>query len=543
MESYGIALDLGTSGFRAQAIDLEKNKTISTAITLRHPLPGINIMDHLTFALEYGGDLAHNIIIDAVRKLISKLNIELEYISRIAVCGNPVQLSLFQGIEFRDLAWAGEHALKSHGVIPPKRDARIVNSHEIGLELANNKEVSVLIPPAIKHELGADAVAMMLKSGFLNEDLAMVADYGTNAEIALKVKDDILSGSVAAGPAIEGQSIEKGMLASPGAISDLELIDKTKCRNIILDDNMYPKSGDIVDLSTGEISKKSENSIKAKGITGTGVIAAIALGLKTGIIKPPKIGSADGKIHLQDGIFLSEKDIVEAGKAFGAFRAGFLTLCEEAGIKFEEIKIMFMAGASGFYVDPAKSKIVGTIPPTTEKIYQVGNTSLSLAADLVRDPEQLDRLQEFVEDLRAKHVMFATSEIFKKLYLLELSYWTEGMPLEKYNDFINRFGISQKIVGPTKISKIFKFHPRDIADFGEKGLTVVSDVGTLIEIELDGCKECKKCMKSCPENAILSVKDRKIRISSSLCLGTACRRCVAACPEKILDFNKAKVLI
>jgi methylamine methyltransferase corrinoid activation protein len=48
---------------------------------------------------------------------------------------------------------------------------------------------------------------------------------------------------------------------------------------------MYPKSGDIVDLSTGEISKKSENSTKAKGITGTGVIAAIALGLSTGIIK------------------------------------------------------------------------------------------------------------------------------------------------------------------------------------------------------------------------------------------------------------------
>jgi methylamine methyltransferase corrinoid activation protein len=50
---------------------------------------------------------------------------------------------------------------------------------------------------------------------------------------------------------------------------------------------------------------------------------------------------------------------------------------------------------------------------------------------LVRNPEQLDMLQEFVEDLRAKHVMFATSEIFKKLYLLELSYWTEGMALEK----------------------------------------------------------------------------------------------------------------
>jgi methylamine methyltransferase corrinoid activation protein len=114
------------------------------------------------------------------------------------------------------------------------------------------------------------------------------------------------------------------------------------------------------------------------------------------------------------------------------------------------------------------------------------------------------------------------------------------MALEKYNEFIKRFNISQKIVRPTKISNVFKFQPRDIADFGEKGLTVVSDIGTLIEIKVEGCKECKKCMKSCPENAILSVKDGKILISSSLCLGTACRRCVAACPEKILDFNKKK---
>ncbi|HXZ24233.1 MAG TPA: 4Fe-4S ferredoxin, partial [Methanomassiliicoccales archaeon] len=60
---YGIALDLGTSGYRTHLVDLEKNgKIISTAITMRHPLPGANIMDHLHFWLENGSAVGHRII-------------------------------------------------------------------------------------------------------------------------------------------------------------------------------------------------------------------------------------------------------------------------------------------------------------------------------------------------------------------------------------------------------------------------------------------------------------------------------------------------
>ena len=41
---------------------------------------------------------------------------------------------------------------------------------------------------------------MMYKSGFLEDDRnCMVTDYGTNAEMALKVGDDIYTGSAAAG--------------------------------------------------------------------------------------------------------------------------------------------------------------------------------------------------------------------------------------------------------------------------------------------------------------------------------------------------------
>ena len=43
----------------------------------------------------------------------------------LAVCGNPIQLSLFQEIEIRDLAYAGKRKLEALGVVATKRDAHI----------------------------------------------------------------------------------------------------------------------------------------------------------------------------------------------------------------------------------------------------------------------------------------------------------------------------------------------------------------------------------------------------------------------------------
>ena len=105
MAKIGIALDLGTSGFRGQAIDLDQNgQIISTAVTTRHPLAGANVIDHLHFALEVGLNYAHSVVVNAANRVIDSLGIEKDHVIRLAVCGNPIQLSLFQEIEFRDLA-------------------------------------------------------------------------------------------------------------------------------------------------------------------------------------------------------------------------------------------------------------------------------------------------------------------------------------------------------------------------------------------------------------------------------------------------------
>ena len=70
----------------------------------------------------------------------------------------------------------------------------------------------------------------------------MVTDYGTNAEMAIKVGDGCSPVSAAAGPAIEGQRISAGMLASPGAISDLVVIPEG-WQAMVLNEELEPCAG------------------------------------------------------------------------------------------------------------------------------------------------------------------------------------------------------------------------------------------------------------------------------------------------------------
>jgi methylamine methyltransferase corrinoid protein reductive activase len=557
MARLGIALDLGTSGFRGQAIDLDQNgRILCTAITTRHPFPGANVIDHLHFALEVGIDKAHEVIIHAVNKVLDNLAVDKDQVVRLAVCGNPIQLSLFQGIEIRDLAYAGKRKLEALGVVTPKRNARIIKALEIS-GLALPAQADILVPPAVRHEIGADALAMMIQTGMLEKDeISIVTDYGTNAEMALIVKGVVYTGSTAAGPALEGQQIEDGILALPGAISDVQFepdedqaAGSTGCvaggddkqlrgrlKTNVLDQEMMPRLGDTVDPNTGKVTGAGE--LRAVGITGTGVIALLSQGLKARLIRIPRINTPDTEIHLPDGLKFTEEDLIEAGKAIGAIRAGHITLCNEAGIRLEDIEIAYMSGASGTYVDALKALEIGMVPARVKKIYQVGNTSLAMAADVIKDVDNLWKMQEIADNLRQNHCMFAESKVFEKVYILELSYWTEGMPRQQYQKFLTRYGLPT-LVDVADLPEVIKTVKRDIPDLGVMGLKIISDIGQRKTIVFDGCLGDAKCVVECPEKA-LQMKRRgdnfEITINMALCNGVACMRCERVCKEKTFDL-------
>jgi methylamine methyltransferase corrinoid activation protein len=539
----GLSIDLGTSGFRAQAIDGD-GRVIATAISTRHPLPGANVMDHLHFCLELGYDITHRLFLNAVHKVIRALPINLGEVDRIAICGNPIQLSLFQKMEIRDLAFAGKRGLKKMGITEPvKRPARIIRATDIGLELSDKAQL--FVPPAVRHEIGADALAMMYITGLLDRDeLAIVTDYGTNAEMAIKVGGDILTGSAAAGPAMEGQHVSCGMLAQPGAIADVVPADGIWDVRV-LDSDLISHSSLSIRAKDGVVVMTGDQKCLPRGITGTGVVAAIAEGIDAGLVGPPKISTPDGKLHLTDEIFLTEQDVREAGKAIGAIRAGHMTLAEECGVKLSKLDSVYMTGASGTYVDPLKARKVGLIPNSAGRIVQAGNTSLCLATEIVRRPDLLEMLQKVADTITAKHIMFADSKVFKNAYVCELAYWDEGMPQHMMSGMLALYGI-QNFPEPHPSPELVRIAKRDIIEIGDMGLTVVDSVGTDLSLDFPaGClgEDCRKCLNECPEAAArIEAGDLSdsIVVRSDLCNGTACRRCEAECPKGLL-FESVRV--
>jgi methylamine methyltransferase corrinoid protein reductive activase len=541
--AYGIALDLGTSGYRTHLVDLDDHaKIVSTAITMRHPLPGANVMDHLHFWIENGAEVGHEIVKETIDKLISLHDVDSKDIDRMAVCGNPIQLSMFENIEIRDLAYAGKSILKRLKVDSPNRRAHTVTAGDLGFRKLR-PEVEIGIPPAIRHEVGADALAMIIKSKLLEKrETCMVTDYGTNAEMGLFHDGELYSGSAAAGPAMEGQHITHGMLAAPFAISDMNICMDGRWENMVLDDRLGVTVGSIVDPRGG--GEEAVNDIRARGITGTGVVAAVACGLESGIIKLPIINTSDHGIHLQNGVMFMESDLREAGKAMGAIRAGHRTLITEVGIEDKDIATMYMAGASGTYVDPIKAQTTGLVPRILEKTVQVGNTSLMMAYDVLTREDTLDMMQEVADSIASRHIMFATSKVFEDMYVNEVALWSEGMPFEAYNEMLKFSGL-MPLPEQVRPKHTLRMVDRDIPEVGDKGLKALDNVGVYLTGQFDDCNGCRKCEKECPERALtveeVGDKQYRIKIATDLCLGTACKHCERNCPRSAMEFAQLKV--
>jgi methylamine methyltransferase corrinoid protein reductive activase len=311
---------------------------------------------------------------------------------------------------------------------------------------------------------------------------------------------------------------------------------------MVLDDLLRPVLGARVDPSSGEMERV--NDTKARGITGTGVVAAVALGLESGLVQPPHINTRDARLHLQDGITFGEKDLREAGKAMGAIRGGHRTLIEEVGIGESEIRTMYLAGASGTYVDPIKAQTVGMVPRVIESTVQVGNTSLKMAYDLLVKEETLDMMQSVADSIASKHIMFAFSKVFEDIYVNEIGYWVEGMPIEMYNSSLSALGHPPlpPIVRPrTTIRIVYS----DIPVIGDNGLRIVDNIGVHLTGHFPGCVGCGTCAQECPEGAleVEHCSDGRflIRIATEFCLGTACKHCEAVCPQGVYVFSDLKI--
>ena len=135
--------------------------------------------------------------------------------------------------------------------------------------------------------------------------------------------------------------------------------------------------------------------------------------------------------------------------------------------------------------------------------------------------------------------MFASSETFKKVYVLEIAFWTEGMPMSLYRKFLKKYHLSD-LLPIEKTPEVIRTAKRDIKDLGRMGLTIIPKLGETIKAVIEGCTLCMNCVEDCPENAISFIEDIEpvtFAIDQSLCIGMACRRCERVCPEMLFNLK------
>jgi uncharacterized 2Fe-2S/4Fe-4S cluster protein (DUF4445 family) len=214
-------------------------------------------------------------------------------------------------------------------------------------------EKSVDFYPSIGSFVGSDILAGILATGIhQHEGYYALIDLGTNGEIVVGNKNQIVCASTAAGPAFEGTNISVGMRAVSGAVSSFNLKDEKLKATVI-------------------------GNVKAKGLCGSALVDAIALLRQTDKIGLfGEINDGEGSISLIKDIALTQKDIHEFLLAKAAIAAGLEILCANLTILPKDLQSVYIAGGFGNYLNIANLIQTGAISLPENKIHKMGNTAL-----------------------------------------------------------------------------------------------------------------------------------------------------------------------
>ena len=212
----GLAVDLGTTKVAGYLLDLTTGETLGSGAIMNPQVPyGEDVMARITYALQEvdGRATLQRVIVEGLNRLTQDLctraGCQPDEVAEAVVVGNTAMHHLFLGLPIGQLGRAP--------YVPAVADALDVKARDLGLAFSPGAYVHLL--PNIAGFVGADHVAMLLSTGFWEEDeVIMGLDIGTNTEVALKAGDRLLTCSTASGPAFEGAHIRFGMRAATGAI-------------------------------------------------------------------------------------------------------------------------------------------------------------------------------------------------------------------------------------------------------------------------------------------------------------------------------------
>jgi len=411
----GVAIDIGTTTLAAYLYDLQSGERLASAArTNPQTAYGADVISRISRAVASDSDRLElkRLILEAITSLIQTLyskaakeqeenlaSDELDLASTssdmvpndlalLTCAGNTTMMHLLLGISAENISRAPFN--------PVTVKTTIVTAPELELELF--PQALVVLMPSVASYVGADITAGVIALGLEKpgQETALLIDIGTNGEIVLRTRDHLTACATAAGPAFEGANITNGMSGTSGAIDHVWITDG--------------------DLSYSVISN-GDDSLKPAGICGSGLIDLVAAMLASGVIDetgrigadpeilPPALLERLTEINGQPAflvasaletetradIYLTQKDIRELQNAKAALAAGIQLLLRREGTAAGDVKLIYLAGGFGQYLNVLNAKAIGLLPAElTGRVIAAGNTSAMGAIAALLDISRLE---------------------------------------------------------------------------------------------------------------------------------------------------------
>ena len=365
--AFGVAIDVGSTTIAAHLCDLTTGEVVASVGAMNPQIRfGEDLMSRVSYVMmNPGGDeeLTRSVreAMDAlIGEAAREAGAERSEIFEITLVGNPIMHHLVLGLDPTELGGA-PFALTIDG-------AYDVRARELGLNVAPGAFLYAL--PCIAGHVGADAAGVVLaEAPYLRDELTLLVDVGTNAEIVFGNRERLLACSSPTGPAFEGAQISCGQRAAPGAIERVRIDRETlEPRFKVIGSDLWSDEPGFAEATA---------SLGVTGVCGSGIIEAIAEMYLAGILSQD--GVIDGALAersarieatgrtfayvLNEGaprLLIYQTDVRAIQLAKAALYAGAKLLIERRG--GEAPQRITLAGAFGSHIDPTYAMVARPHP-------------------------------------------------------------------------------------------------------------------------------------------------------------------------------------
>lgn len=451
--NLGLAVDVGTTTVVAYLTDLDTGQVLATESMMNPQTPyGDDVMARITYAMtrEDGLEKLHSAIIEGLNTLVERVSEKAGFeptdINEAVLVGNTCMDHIFLNINPRYVGLSPFSPAFHHSVDLKARD--------FGLNIHPSGNIHVL--PNEAGFVGADNVGCIIaEQPHEQDEMMLLIDIGTNGEMVLGNRHQLISSSCATGPAFEGAQIKHGMRAAVGAIEKIRI---------------DPVTWDVRFKVIGKeqwSDKLRKEEIQARGICGSAIIDLGWELYKAGVVDATGRFSKEAhspRLRLtEEGpefiIAWAEETATGQEITFGVHDMRALQLAKAAmyaGAKImmrhmgvDKLDKVVLAGAFGSYIDKVKAMALGLFPDCElRNVYSVGNAAgdgARIALLNIDRREEADRVARQVKYLeltvesdfemefaKAMHIPHMKDEFPHLQPMMEKMRWLRNLRLLKH---------------------------------------------------------------------------------------------------------------